>query len=135
MSTEIDFNMKVLVVDDSKTMRRIVVTVLQECGFTNILTANDGKAAWPYVEEDDIGLILSDQEMPNEDGIRFLRRVRECEDTKCVPFIMITAEAYPENVMEALKFGVSDYIVKPFDTEQLVAKIFKVLKTSRLAEN
>lgn len=127
MSAEIDLNMRILVVDDSATMRRIVVSSLRECGFKNIVSADDGKTAWPHIESGGIDLVLSDQKMPGMDGLELLQLVREDEKLKDLPFIMITAEAYRENVLEAVKLGVSNYIVKPFNTNQLIDKIIKVL--------
>ncbi|WP_147821571.1 response regulator [Salidesulfovibrio onnuriiensis] len=135
MAAEIDLNMRILVVDDSATMRRIVVSALRECGFKNIVTADDGKTAWPHIEAGSIELVLSDQKMPGMDGLELLQMVRENEKFKELPFIMITAEAYKENVMEAVKLGVSNYIVKPFNTNQLIAKIVKVLGASLPAES
>ncbi len=130
MAAEIDLNMKILVVDDSATMRRIVISALRKCGFKNIVSADDGKTAWPHIEQGGIDLILSDQKMPDVGGLELLKMVRGNKGTKDLPFIMITAEAYRENVMEALKLGVSNYIVKPFNANQLVQKIVKVLDAS-----
>ncbi|BCS87026.1 response regulator [Pseudodesulfovibrio sediminis] len=121
-----NMNMRILVVDDSSTMRRIVKTALKNIGLTNVVTANDGKAAWDVVQNDTIDLILSDHKMPVMSGEEFLIRVRGHEDYKCLPFIMITAESFRENVLKAIKLGVSNYIVKPFSTEQLKDKIEKV---------
>lgn len=118
--------MRVLVVDDSSTMRRIVKTALKEIGLTNVITADDGEAAWNVVQKGNIELILSDHKMPKMSGEEFLTLVRGHKEYKCLPFIMITAESCRENVLNAIKLGVSNYIVKPFCTEQLKDKIEKV---------
>lgn len=119
-------DMRILVVDDSSTMRRILKTSLKDIGLKNVVTADDGDAAWVIVQQDSIDLILSDHKMPNMSGEEFLALVRGNEDYKCIPFIMVTAESFQENVMAAIKLGVSNYIVKPFSAEQLRNKILKV---------
>lgn len=119
-------DMRILVVDDSSTMRRILKTSLKDIGLKNVVTADDGDAAWVIVQQDSIDLILSDHKMPNMSGEEFLALVRGDEDYKCIPFIMVTAESFQENVMAAIKLGVSNYIVKPFSAEQLRNKILKV---------
>jgi len=122
----LDINMRILVVDDSSTMRRIVKTALKDIGLRNVITADDGDAAWEVVQRESIDLILSDHKMPNMSGEEFLALVRGNEEYKCIPFIMITAESFRENVLAAVKLGVSNYIVKPFSTDQLRDKIEKV---------
>lgn len=122
----LDLKMRILVVDDSSTMRRIITTTLKEIGLKNIVTADDGDIAWETVQKDNIDLILSDHKMPNMSGEEFLKLVRGSSDYNCLPFIMITAEAFHENVMNAVKLGVSNYIVKPFSAVQLLEKILKV---------
>lgn len=122
----LDLKMRILVVDDSSTMRRIITTTLKEIGLRNIITADDGDVAWEIVQRDDIDLILSDHKMPKMSGEEFLRLVRGNEAYNCVPFIMVTAEAFRDNVMNAVKLGVSNYIVKPFSAKQLLEKILKV---------
>lgn len=122
----LDMNMRILVVDDSSTMRRIIKTALKDIGLKNIVTADDGDVAWKTLQGDNIDLILSDHKMPNMSGEEFLKLVRASEQYKCLPFIMITAEGFRENVMAAVKLGVSNYIVKPFSPIQLLEKILKV---------
>nr|WP_321257120.1 response regulator [uncultured Pseudodesulfovibrio sp.] len=119
-------DMRILVVDDSSTMRRILKTSLKDIGLKNVVTADDGDAAWVIVQQESIDLILSDHKMPNMSGEEFLALVRGNEDYKCIPFIMVTAESFQENVMAAIRLGVSNYIVKPFSAEQLRNKILKV---------
>lgn len=122
----INKNMRILVVDDSSTMRRIVKTALREIGLRNVVMAEDGDEAWDILQKDSIELILSDHKMPHVSGEEFLKMVRGDERFDCLPFIMITAEAFRENVVNAVKLGVSNYIVKPFSAGQLQAKIEKV---------
>lgn len=122
----LDIKMRILVVDDSSTMRRIIGNSLKEIGLINIVRADDGDVAWEIVQKGGIDLILSDHKMPKMSGEEFLRLVRESEEFKDIPFIMITAEAFRDNVMNAIKLGVSNYIVKPFNSKQLLEKILSV---------
>jgi len=119
-------DMRILVVDDSSTMRRIIGTALKDIGLKNKVTADDGDVAWDIIQKGNIDLILSDHKMPRMSGEELLRLVRQNPDFKNLPFIMITAESFQENVMAAVKLGVSNYIVKPFSSQQLLEKILKV---------
>ena len=127
----LDMNMSILVVDDSDTMRRIITTALKEIGLKNVTKADDGDSAWETLQRQDFDLILSDHKMPKMSGEELLKRVRESNRHKRIPFIMITAEAFHENVMNAVKLGVSNYIVKPFNPKQLLEKILKVFAATR----
>ncbi len=122
----IDTSMKVLVVDDFATMRRIVKGVLKQIGFSNIVEAEDGSAALETLKKEKVGLIVSDWNMPNMTGLDLLRAVRADDGLKETPFIMVTAEGQKENVIEAVKAGVSNYIVKPFTPETFSEKLEKV---------
>ncbi len=122
----IDTSMKVLVVDDFATMRRIVKGVLKQLGFNNIVEAEDGSAALESLKKEKVGLIVSDWNMPKMTGLDLLKAVRGDEDLKQTPFIMVTAEGQKENVIEAVKAGVSNYIVKPFTPETFSEKLEKV---------
>ncbi len=122
-----DTSIKVLVVDDFATMRRIVKGVLKQLGFSNIIEAEDGNAALGELKKEKFGLIVSDWNMPNMSGLDLLRAVRGDTDLKTIPFIMVTAEGQKENVIEAVKAGVSNYIVKPFTPETFGEKLQKVL--------
>jgi two-component system chemotaxis response regulator CheY len=122
----IDTSMKVLVVDDFATMRRIVKGVLKQLGFSNIIEADDGNAALGELKKEKIGLIVSDWNMPNMSGLDLLKAVRGDAALKTIPFIMVTAEGQKENVIEAVKAGVSNYIVKPFTPETFGEKLQKV---------
>lgn len=122
----IDTSMKVLVVDDFATMRRIVKGVLKQLGFTDIIEAEDGSLALDELKKEKIGLIVSDWNMPNMTGLDLLKAVRGDDSLKSIPFIMVTAEGQKENVVEAVKSGVSNYIVKPFTPETFNEKLQKV---------
>ncbi|MDR0356672.1 MAG: chemotaxis response regulator CheY [Deltaproteobacteria bacterium] len=119
-------NMKVLVVDDFATMRRIVKNILRQLGINNISEAEDGVKAVAILEIDKFDLIISDWNMPNMTGIELLRHVRSTEHIKDIPFLMVTAEAQQENIIEAVKAKVSNYIVKPFTADTLNEKMEKI---------
>lgn len=125
----IDYSMKVLVVDDFATMRRIIKNILRQIGFTNIVEADDGTTAWELLNKDDsIQFIVSDWNMPQMTGIEFLRKVRASEEFADLPFLMVTAEAQQENIIEAVQAKVSNYIVKPFTPDTLGQKINKIFE-------
>ena len=119
--------MKILVVDDYATMRRIVRNLLTQIGFSDIEEAGDGVTALAKLRESKFGLVISDWNMEPMTGIQLLREVRADSKLKALPFIMITAESKTENVVAAKAAGVSNYIVKPFNAETLRGKIEKVL--------
>jgi two-component system chemotaxis response regulator CheY len=121
-----DLNMKVLVVDDFATMRRIVKNVLKQIGFTHIVEADDGTTALSVLKENRVDLIISDWNMPKMTGLDFLKTVRGDESTKDIPFVMVTAEAQKDNVLQAVQAGVSNYIVKPFTADTVKEKLAKV---------
>lgn len=120
-------NMRILVVDDFQTMRRIVINLLKQLGFSNVTEAGDGQQALEKVKGEQIDLIISDWNMPNMTGIDFLRLIRADERNKAVPFIMVTAEGKKENVIAAVQAGVNNYIVKPFNAATLKEKMVKVI--------
>lgn len=126
ISELINTNMRVLVVDDSSTMRSIISNNLKDMGMTNVVKADDGDTAWETLQKDSIDLILSDHNMPRVSGEELLKMVRDSEEYRDTPFIMITAESFKDNVVNAVKLGVSNYIVKPFSSEQLMKKILSV---------
>jgi two-component system chemotaxis response regulator CheY len=119
----LDKNMPILVVDDFATMRRIVKTALGQLGFNNLTDAEDGKIAWDKLQAGGFKLVISDWNMPHMMGIDLLRAVRGDARFKTLPFIMVTAEAQKDNVIEAAKAGVSNYIIKPFTADQLQTKM------------
>ena len=122
----IDTSLKILVVDDFATMRRIVKGVLKQLGFSDIVEAEDGKLALEELKKDSFGLIVCDWNMPNMTGMELLQVVRGDADLKGIPFVMVTAEGQKENVVEAVKAGVSNYIIKPFTPETFGEKLEKV---------
>jgi len=122
----VDTSIKVLVVDDFATMRRIVKGVLKQLGFSSIVEAEDGSAALDLLKNEKVGLIVSDWNMPKMTGLDLLKAVRADDNLKATPFIMVTAEGQKENVIEAVKAGVSNYIVKPFTPETFSEKLEKV---------
>ena len=120
-------DMKILVVDDFPTMRRIVKTLMRQNGYTNFVEAEDGQLGFKMIESmPDIEFVISDWNMPNMTGLEFLKAVRADARFKHLPFLMVTAEAEKENIIEAVKSGVSNYIVKPFTGATLAEKIAKV---------
>lgn len=123
----VDKNMRILVVDDFQTMRRIVINLLRQLGFNNVAEAADGKLALDKVMSEDFDLIISDWNMPNMTGLEFLKHVRADANKKKIPFIMVTAEGKKENVIAAVHAGVSNYIVKPFNAATLREKMTKVI--------
>jgi len=123
----IDMNLKVLIVDDYKTMLRILANLLRQLKFTNIEKAMDGSEALRKLRAENFGLVISDWNMEPMTGIELLREVRADDKLKHLPFIMITAESKSENVIAAKEAGVSNYIVKPFNAETLKGKMISVL--------
>jgi two-component system chemotaxis response regulator CheY len=122
----LDKNMKILVVDDFSTMRRIVKNILRQLNFVNIIEADDGSTALEVLQREKIDLVVSDWNMPKMTGLELLKAVRADDALKHIPFLMVTAEAQQENIIEAVKSGVSNYIVKPFTAETLSQKINQI---------
>lgn len=123
----VDMNMNVLIVDDYKTMLRIIENLLKQLGFKNILQATDGAAAIKVLRDTPVGLVISDWNMQPMTGLQLLKEVRADEKLKTTPFIMVTAESKTENVVAAKEAGVNNYIVKPFNAETLKTKITAVI--------
>lgn len=121
---------KVLVVDDSNVMRQIIKNNLKQLGFKadNLTDAEDGAAGLKKAKESSFDLIVSDWNMPKMTGIEFLKEVRADANLKSTPFLMVTSETEKEKIMEAVQAGVSQYIVKPFNANQLEEKIKQVFK-------
>ncbi len=123
----VDMNMRVLVVDDYKTMLRIIHNLLCQLNFSNISDATDGAMALQKLRQESYGLVISDWNMEPMTGIQLLREVRGDNSLKHIPFIMVTAESKSENVVAAKEAGVSNYIVKPFNAGTLKSKLVSVL--------
>ncbi|MBU0682231.1 MAG: response regulator [Proteobacteria bacterium] len=121
-----DTNMKVLIVDDFATMRRIVKNILTQLGYKNIIEADDGSTAVEVLKNQKVDMIISDWNMPKMTGLELLKHVRADATLANTPFIMVTAEAQQDNIILAVKAKVSQYIVKPFTAETLGEKIDKV---------
>jgi two-component system chemotaxis response regulator CheY len=123
----VDMNMPILIVDDYKTMLRIVRNLLKQLGFDNVEEATDGSSALAKLRDKPYGLVISDWNMEPMTGIQLLREVRADAKLKALPFIMVTAESKSENVIVAKEAGVSNYIVKPFNAATLKQKLTTVL--------
>ncbi len=118
---------KILVVDDSATIRRIIKNTLERIGYTDVVEAENGIDALTKLKEGDISLVLTDWNMPEMDGITLVKSIRASDKFGTVPVIMVTTEAEKNEVIEALQLGVNDYIVKPFTPDILKEKIEKVM--------
>ncbi|NJO55211.1 MAG: response regulator [Rhodospirillales bacterium] len=123
----VNMSMPILIVDDYKTMLRIIRNLLRQLEFQNIDEASDGTAALQRLHQKDYGLIVSDWNMEPMTGLQLLREVRSTDKLRHIPFIMVTAESKTENVIAAKEAGVSNYIVKPFNAETLKMKLQSVI--------
>jgi two-component system, chemotaxis family, chemotaxis protein CheY len=121
-------NMKILVVDDFQTMRRIIRGVLKELGFANVVEADNGVRALEILKGEKIDFIISDWNMPEMTGIELLKTVRASQDWKDLPFLMVTAEGKSEQVLDAVKNRVNNYVIKPFTPATLQEKILKIFE-------
>jgi len=121
-----NLKMRILVVDDFASMRKIIKGLLKQIGFQNIEEADDGSTALEKLKIGEFDLVICDWNMPEVPGIEVLKAVRNDPRLKDLPFLMVTAEAKKDNVMEAVKAGVNQYIVKPFTAETLKKKIEKI---------
>ncbi len=122
-------NIKVLIVDDFATMRKVVRNLLKQVGYEDIVEAEDGVMALKALKSQKIDVIVSDWNMPNMTGLELLKAVRADADLAKTPFLMVTAEALQDNVVAAVKAGVNNYIVKPFTAEVLNEKIKKIMES------
>ena len=121
---------RILVVDDMMTMRKIIIKTCKELGFKDFTEAADGALGWAAIQTANppIGLIISDWNMPNSNGLDLLKRVRADARFGKLPFMMVTAEAEQHQIVDAVKAGVSNYVIKPFTGEALKAKLEAVYK-------
>ena len=120
-------NMKILVVDDSPTMRRILVNTVQKAGYSNIQEAEDGREALAKLLAGDFEFLMTDWNMPNMSGLELVTAVREEGKLKDIPILMVTTRNMKEDIVNAIKLGVNGYIVKPFDAKTLNAKINEIM--------
>lgn len=123
-----DKGMKILIVDDFSTMRRIIKNLLRELGFNNTMEADDGSTALPMLKNGGFDFLVTDWNMPNMEGIALLKAVRADPMLKSLPVLMVTAEAKRDQIVEAAQAGVNGYIVKPFTAETLKEKIDKIFE-------
>ncbi len=120
--------MKILVVDDFSTMRRIVKNLLKDLGFTNTVEADDGKTALPKLQAGGIDFLITDWNMPGMTGIDLLKAVRSDTELANIPVLMVTAEAKREQIIRAAQAGVNGYVIKPFTAATLKEKIEKIFE-------
>lgn len=123
-----DKNIKILVVDDFSTMRRIIKNLLRDLGFTNVQEADDGSTALPMLKDGDFDFVVTDWNMPGMQGIDLLREIRKDDNLKHMPVMMVTAEAKKEQIVAAAQAGVNGYIVKPFTAATLKGKLDKIFE-------
>ena len=121
-----DSNIRVLVVDDFAEMRRILRHILKQIGLKNITEADNGKSAIEVLKKEKFGLILCDWDMPEMSGLELLNKVRSDDELKNIPFLLVTAEAQKDNIADAFKAGVSDYVMKPFTVKNIIEKVKKI---------
>ena len=124
----LDKNMKVLVVDDFSTMRRIIKNLLRDLGFTNISEADDGNTALPMLKDGNFDFVVTDWNMPGMQGIDLLKAIRADSSLSHIPVLMVTAEAKKEQIIMAAQAGVNGYIVKPFTAATLNTKLDKIFE-------
>ena len=123
-----DKNMKILIVDDFSTMRRIIKNLLRDLGFNNTEEADDGNTGLPKLQSGNFDFLVTDWNMPGMTGIDLLRAVRADDKLKSLPVLMVTAEAKKEQIVMAAQEGVNGYIVKPFTAQTLKEKIDKIFE-------
>lgn len=121
-----DTSMRILIVDDFATMRRIVRNILKQLGYTNVEDADDGTSALALLKSEKFDFVITDWNMPKMTGLDLLKSIRSDPNLKNIPVLMVTAEALQENIVAAAKAGVNDYVVKPFDAQTLKGKIDKI---------
>jgi len=124
----LDKKMKILVVDDFSTMRRIIKNLLRDLGLTNTFEADDGQTALPMLKDGDFDFVVTDWNMPGMQGIDLLKHIRADDSLKHLPVLMVTAEAKREQIIAAAQAGVNGYIVKPFTAGTLKEKLDKIFQ-------
>ncbi len=119
--------LKILAIDDSPTMRRIIINTLKRAGYDDVIEASDGKDALAKMKVEKINFVITDWNMPEMDGLTLVTTLRTMDEYKSLPILMITTRSVKDDIVEAMKAGVNNYIVKPFTPETLKAKIDQVL--------
>lgn len=120
-------NHVIITVDDSSTMRRIIKNTLTKLGFTNVLEAANGVEGLDVLAKNEVDMIITDWNMPEMDGLTFVKTLRSKEEYKDTPILMVTTEAAKEDILTALRSGVNNYVVKPFTPDTLQEKVNKLL--------
>jgi two-component system chemotaxis response regulator CheY len=120
-------DIKILAVDDSPTMRRIIINTLKRAGYTNVIEATDGKDAIAKMQAETIDFVITDWNMPDMDGLTLLTALRSSKQYRAVPVLMVTTRSIKDDIVTAMKAGVNNYIVKPFTPETLREKIETIL--------
>jgi len=120
-------DLKILAVDDSPTMRRIIVNTLKRAGYTDVVEAQDGKDALAKLKVESINFVITDWNMPEMDGLTFVTTMRSTDDLKEIPVLMVTTRSVKDDIIDAMKAGVNSYIVKPFTPDTLKQKIEQIL--------
>jgi two-component system chemotaxis response regulator CheY len=120
-------DLKILAVDDSPTMRRIIINTLKRAGYNDVIEANDGKDALAKLKVEKANFVITDWNMPEMDGLTFVTTLRSMDEYKKLPVLMVTTRSVKEDIVEAMKAGVNNYIVKPFTPDTLKAKIEQTL--------
>ena len=121
-----DLNMKILVVDDHESMRRIEKQILNDLGYPNVDMADDGSTALPMLASGSYDFVITDWNMPEMEGIDLLKAIRADQKLSKTPVLLVTAESKKEKIVEAAKAGVNDYVIKPFNAEILSNKISRI---------
>lgn len=122
-------DLKILAVDDSPTMRRIIMNTLKRAGYEDVIEASDGKDALAKLKVDKVDLMITDWNMPEMDGLALVTHLRSSDEYKALPILMVTTRSVKDDIVDALKAGVNNYIVKPFTPETLKEKIEQILKS------
>lgn len=120
-------DLKILAVDDSPTMRRIIINTLKRAGFDDVVEATDGKDALAKLKIEKINFVITDWNMPEMDGLTFVTTLRSTDQFKNMPVLMVTTRSVKDDILEAMKAGVNNYIVKPFTPDTLKQKIEQIL--------
>jgi two-component system chemotaxis response regulator CheY len=121
--------MRIMVVDDSSTMRRIIINTLNKIGHTDIVEASNGREGMERLASVDVDMVITDWNMPEMSGLEFTRALRETDKTKTTPILMVTTNAAKDDIIEALRAGVTNYVVKPFTPDVIKEKIEAVFAT------